>query len=180
MEENLGVLIKQIRKEKKMTLKTLSEETELSISFLSQLERGKSSATLNSLKKISLALDVNPGFFFNEIKEEGEATSSGAFKSRKTPSPNFTYKDLSDQLEKPAFAPMLITLKPGQNEGESFSHAGQEFLYVLKGELTLQIEDATQTLRPHESVMFDSNQVHYWYNFTNEEVQFLCISYDEK
>ncbi|AOV08127.1 helix-turn-helix domain-containing protein [Sporosarcina ureilytica] len=180
MEENLGILIKQIRKQKKMTLKSLSEQTELSISFLSQLERGKSSATLNSLKKISLALDVNPGYFFNDVTEEGEVTSSDALKTRQITSPQFSYKDLSGQLVNPAFAPMLITLKPGQNEGESFSHAGQEFLYVLKGELTLQIEDRTQTLQPHQSIMFDSNQVHYWYNYTNDEVQFLCISYDEK
>lgn len=51
MENELGTRIKKLRKANKMTLKTLAEKTDFSISFLSQLERGKSSATLESLKK---------------------------------------------------------------------------------------------------------------------------------
>lgn len=174
MEENLGGLVKEIRKQQKMTLKNLAEETGLSISFLSQLERGKSSATLNSLKKISLALDVSPGLFF---KEQTDATSK-AVKSMESANIQFSYEDLSGKMKNPAFTPMFIKLKPGSNEGESFSHAGQEFLYVLKGTLTLQMEDTVHTLKPHESIMFDSNQKHYWYNYTEQNVEFLCVAYD--
>ena len=50
--------IRKIRKSKGITLKKLSEKTELSISFLSQIERGISSMTITSLKKISDALGV--------------------------------------------------------------------------------------------------------------------------
>ena len=48
----LGIKIKEIRTKRHMTLKSLAEKTDFSISFLSQLEHGKSSATLESLKKI--------------------------------------------------------------------------------------------------------------------------------
>lgn len=160
-----------------MTLKTLAEKTDLSISFLSQLERGKSSATLNSLKKISLALDVNPGMFFEDLYEEGK-TAKEALDEQQTKNAQFIYKDLSGKMKNPAFSPMLITLKPGDNEGESFSHDGQEFLYVLKGMLSVQIAGELQTLKPGESIMFDSSQVHYWYNYTATDVQFLCVAYD--
>lgn len=51
METDLGKLIKALRVGKRKTLKQISEKTELSISFLSQVERGKSSITLESLKK---------------------------------------------------------------------------------------------------------------------------------
>lgn len=177
VEENLGELIKKIRKKQKMTLKTLAEKTDLSISFLSQLERGKSSATLNSLKKISLALDVNPGIFFEDLNEEGK-TAKEAVNERQTNSAQFIYKDLSGKMKNPAFSPMLITLKPGDNEGESFSHVGQEFLYVIQGMLTVQIEDELQTLESGESIMFDSSKVHYWYNYSEADVKFLCVAYD--
>lgn len=180
MEENLGALIKNIRKSKKMTLKNIANETNLSISFLSQLERGKSSATLDSLKKISLALDVNPGLFFEDDKTDGGMSSKSITMKNQKSKTQFFYKDLSNGIENPAFSPMYIRLKPGQNEGESFSHAGQEFLYVLEGELTIQIEESFRILRPHESLMFDSNRKHYWYNYTNKEVHFLCIAYDQK
>ena len=66
MNRSLGQKIKSIRKDKQKTLKQVAEQTGFSISFLSQLERGKSSATLESLKKISVALGVSPGHFFEE------------------------------------------------------------------------------------------------------------------
>lgn len=176
MEENLGGFIKKIRKEKQMTLKELAGKTDLSISFLSQLERGKSSATLNSLKKISLALQVNPGIFFEEV-EEYESPVKDALK--KSIEEQFIYKDLSYRVVDPAFSPMFIKLKPGDNKGESFSHPGQEFLYVVKGVLTVEIDSEIQTLHAQESIMFDSSKRHYWYNYTDEDVEFLCVAYDE-
>lgn len=177
MEEKLGGLVKEIRKKQKMTLKTLAKETGLSISFLSQLERGKSSATLNSLKKISLALDVSPGIFFKDNRDDLDSASD-AMKLMKATNVQFSYEDLSGIIENPAFTPMFIKLKPGSNEGEPFSHEGQEFLYVLKGTLTLKIDEEIYTLQTHESFMFDSNKNHYWYNYTKEDVHFLCIAYD--
>lgn len=179
MEEKLGGLVNEIRKKQKMTLKTLAKKTGLSISFLSQLERGKSSATLNSLKKISLALDVSPGIFFEDQQDDLEpASDTMEMELMKTINMQFSYEDLSGKIDNPAFKPMLIKLKPGVNEGEPFSHTGQEFLYVLKGILTLKIEEETHTLQTHESLMFDSSKDHYWYNYTNEDVHFLCIAYD--
>lgn len=70
--EKIGERIKSIRKEKKMTLKQISEKTNLSISFLSQVEHSKCSITLESLMKISEVLDVNPSFFFSEDDEGKE------------------------------------------------------------------------------------------------------------
>ena len=65
----IGVRLKEIRKEKKMTLKDLAEGAGVSISFLSQVERGKSSVTLESLRKISEVLGVNPSTFFPSNNE---------------------------------------------------------------------------------------------------------------
>lgn len=179
-EENLGVAIKNLRKNKKMTLKELSEITALSISFLSQLERGKSSATLNSLKKISLALDVNPSLFFESSLYDRNHVNQKKFVLERMAATPFFYKDLSDGIKRPAFSPLLVVMKPGQNKGDLFSHDGQEFLYVLEGQLTVQIEETVKVLNPNESMMFDSNSSHYWYNYTDEDVRFLCVSYDEK
>ena len=48
--DSIGEKMKSLRKERKLTLKSLAEQTGVSISFLSQVERGKSSVTLESLK----------------------------------------------------------------------------------------------------------------------------------
>src|SRR5699024_12283666 len=65
--------IKKIRLENEMTLKELSEETGLSVSFLSQIERGNSSLAITSLKKISDAFDINISYFFKEVENHNYA-----------------------------------------------------------------------------------------------------------
>lgn len=179
MSENIGENIRSVRKKNKMTLKTLADKTGFSISFLSQLERNKSSATLESLKKISIALGVNPGYFFQNQMLEQERIESSKLEELQISNQNIHYQSLSNDMEYPIFSPLLVTLKPKQNEGNLFQHPGQEFLYVLKGTLTVVIENKKYDLTSNQSIMFDSNQKHYWYNYTNSEVQFLCVNYDD-
>lgn len=177
--KEVGARIKDLRKSKKKTLKEVAEETGFSISFLSQLERGKSSATLESLKKISIALGVNPGYFFEHSEDETQIVQRAALEKERLERHNIYYRSLST-IDNPAFSPFLVILKPDQKEGNVIQHPGQEFLYVLEGQLTVQIDEEVYTLNPADSIMFDSSKKHYWYNFTDKEVKFLCINYDEK
>jgi len=57
--------IRDLRKEKGLTLKDLSTKTGLSVSFLSQVENGASSLAITSLKKIAEAFDVTMNYFFD-------------------------------------------------------------------------------------------------------------------
>ena len=94
----LGIKIKEIRTKKRMTLKILAEMTGFSISFLSQLERGKSSATLESLKKISIALEVNPSYFFIDPNEENEIVHRNSTVPIRMNEHDIYYKDLSGEI----------------------------------------------------------------------------------
>src|SRR5699024_5899084 len=176
--ETLGASIKNIRKEKNLTLKDLAEKTGFSISFLSQLEREKSSATLESLKKISLALDVNPGYFFDDDFNEEQPVRRESREKEHMEKLGIFYESLSDTVENPAFSPQYIVLNPGQNKGNLIKHEGQEFLFVVKGQLTVRIEENTYILDELDSLMFDSGREHYWYNYTDDDVEFLCVNYD--
>ncbi|MFS0689257.1 cupin domain-containing protein [Sporosarcina sp. 179-K 8C2 HS] len=174
---HLGVKIRKIRSERGMTLKTLADRTGFSISFLSQLERGKSSATLESLKKISLAFGVNPSYFFEE--EETESDQSLIIDQRMD-AHHIYYKDLGTMVANRDFAPLFVVLKPGQTEGNLITHKGQEFLYVIEGTLTVRLEDELHELGPTESFMLDSTRPHYWYNYTDSDVKLLCVSSEVK
>jgi len=177
MMQNLGETIRKIRKENNLNLKQLSGMTGFSISFISQLERGKSSATLESLKKISLALNVNPAIFFEDINMQRKENN---IKEDAIEQQDISYQDLNKRLPNPAFTPLLVKLKPQQDKGNLFTHEGQEFLFILKGELTVKLEEKVYVLKENNSIMFDSNINHYWYNYTDNDVVFLCVSYDEQ
>lgn len=174
---HLGAKIRRIRSKQGMTLKTLADRTGFSISFLSQLERGKSSATLESLKKISIAFGVNPSHFFEEDETDGQQTS---IIDQRMDAHNIFYKDLGTTVANRDFAPLLVVLKPGQTEGNLITHRGQEFLYVIEGILTVRIENEIYELGPTESLMLDSTQPHYWYNYSDREVKILCVSSEVK
>lgn len=164
---SIGNILKAIRKERKLTLKELAEQTGVSISFLSQVERGKSSVTLESLKKIADALNVNPTMFFPENMNTEELD-----KRRQ----QFYYKDLSCGQWEASYAPILVTLQPGENEGNALSHGGHEFIFVLEGTLTVVIDEEKQELQEQQSIMFNANKSHYWYNYSDKTIRFLVIS----
>lgn len=178
MDNTIGDKIKNLRKEKKLTLKEISEKTHLSISFLSQVERMKSSLTLESLKKISEVLQVNPSYFFtNETSETQQPTViRGMDKHGDSNLDQFIYKDLSGKHPNLGFNPLLVILNPGENKGKQFTHHGKEFLYVLEGELTVQINEDDYRLLEHDSIIINSSSPHYWLNLTKDPVKFLCVS----
>lgn len=177
MDDSIGLLIKKLRNEKKLTLKQISEKTNLSISFLSQVERLKSSITLESLKKVSEALEVNPSYFFSSSEKKPQTAIVRNALSDLNNQPNsFIYKDLSGNIEHPLFTPLVVMLKPGDSRGNSYSHNGQEFLYVLEGTLTVLIDEEMHDLHPYDCIHLDSTTPHNWLNQTDTDVKFLCIS----
>ncbi|MED4584001.1 XRE family transcriptional regulator [Brevibacillus choshinensis] len=177
MESNLGKLIKALRVGKKKTLKQISEKTELSISFLSQVERGKSSITLESLKKISEALEVSPSYFFaDEPTQSKTLLRRGSHEPERSHLAPFVYEDLSGDLANPSMEPILVTLQPHDEKGTPFVHKGQEFVYVLEGVLTLLLGDEEYDLYPGDSIHMESSTPHNWFNRTSERVRFLCVN----
>ena len=161
--ESLGQKVRNIRKREKMTLKELSEKTGVSISFLSQVELNKSSATLETLRKIADALHIHPSAFFNGEEEQEEMLP-------------FTYEDLSKNVKGASFKPLKIMLKPFENRGENIQHAGHEFIYVLKGEVCITLENEKFILQEGQSTFYNSMRPHYWRNDTAEPCVFLVVT----
>lgn len=58
LHQTIGRIIRELRKERNLTLKQMSRRTKLSVSLLSQIERAESSASVSSLFKVASALDV--------------------------------------------------------------------------------------------------------------------------
>jgi len=176
MEQDIGKRIKELRLSKKMTLKDISEKTNLSMSFLSQVERSLCSVTLLSLRKISEALGVSPSYFFPDtIQIEKDLIRRGNREpvEHKT---SFVYADLSGNVKNPLFVPILVTLMPGDRREPPYSHEGQEFLYILEGILTVLLDYTEHDLHPGDSLHMDSARPHNWFNKTGKPVRFLYIS----
>lgn len=176
MSINIGKLLKDLRYEKGLTLKMLSEMSGLSVSFLSQVENSKSSITLQSLSKITDALEVSRSYFF---PDETQTTNSYIRKKNEGQinfnQSNFIYQSLSN-LSNPLFEPMLVILLPDdQQTNSSSTHKGQEFVYVLEGTLTLLHEGVKHELVPGESFHMESSTPHTWFNETDRIVKIVYV-----
>ncbi|HCJ58179.1 HTH-type transcriptional regulator PuuR [bioreactor metagenome] len=179
MKEEIGQKINQIRNEKNMTLKDLSEKTDLSVGFLSQVERGLTSIAILSLKNIAEALEVDLSVFFSPPKKGRpivlKSYEQEYFQHDKV---SFIYSKLSGEIPDRNLEMMMVTLLPCDEEGSPAKapHEGEEFIYVLEGILTLYYKDEEYVLYPGDSAHYEATEPHTWRNRTNKLVKLLSVN----
>jgi len=175
MEQNIGRLIYELRRGKKLTLKQISEKTGLSISFISQVERSKSSITIESLTKIAEALNVSPSYFFTDKNKEKNFVHRRVKDAASIQTSQFIYESITGDVNNPVFEPMIVTLLPRNQKVTTFTHSGQEFLYVIEGILTVLYDEDEYELHPGDSFHVESTNPHNWYNRTDKLVKILYV-----
>ena len=180
MSEKVGSKLKTLRNAKKMTLKELSGAAGFSVSYLSQVERGVSSITINSLGKIARVLDVSTDYFLEPPAiHEGVVMRSYEQSVFTMDGSRFYYSRLSnDTMKERILEPQVVNILPVR-EGETVEpacHAGEEFVYVLEGILTLYLGKEQILLNPGDSAHYDSTMPHEWVNHTTRMVRILVVS----
>lgn len=179
MLEQLGKRIKEQRLKKEMTLKNLADATGLSTGFISQLERGLTTVAVDSLQKLSEALDVNLNFFFNtQARREAVVLKRHEQQVLSVEEDRFIYYQLSPDYSDKTLFPRLIELMPTKEQEpiSVFSHSGEEFILVMEGILTLVVEGEERELYPGDTAHFSSHKAHNWYNATHRVVKILAVS----
>ncbi len=184
----IGAAIRSRRQELNMSLRELSKQSGLSIGFLSLVERGRSSPALTSLSNVAKALGVELSSFFPAEEEQNEAEET---KQRVSPLPYVSrandaaelsiilsqriYKMLSPRVPGLVLEPIFVTVQPGDTIDEPYSHEGEEFAYVLTGELVFIVDGVEYRLGPGDSVHFRSTVSHAMRNDTDEPVQAIWV-----
>ena len=135
----IGAKVKAFRTAKKYTLKQLSEESGLSIGFLSQLERGLSSIAIDSLAKLATILGVSLSSFFDSSADQEKSPVSRSFAMHCSQiNPQIVQYLVNGNAQGFACLPRIFHLMPSattssENQLEMNQHDGEEFIYVLEG-----------------------------------------------
>ena len=176
MVEEVYIKIKKFRKQKKMTLKNMSEETGFSISFLSQMERGVSPITLTSLKKIASALGIQMKDLFTEpemkeefVRRDSDIELQGLQRNYKQ------FSVLSGRFDNRKMDVFHSIMEPMFTDFEATSHDGEEFYYVLKGCAIFIIEGVEHSISVGETIHFPSNKKHQVQNRENTGLEMLIV-----
>lgn len=164
-----------LRTQQNMTLKELSTLSGLSISFLSQVERGNSSLAITSLQKIAEVFNVPITTFFEEPKNEQYFVPESDRKQFQIEGSGATYVRLGGNFAGRALEPLLVTLPPLNKQELMFNHPGEEMYYVLEGEMILTVDGTEYHLSKGDSIHFPSTLDHMMYNPTEEPTQVLSV-----
>lgn len=179
MTDTIGKKIKDLRVKYNMTLKDLSDKTELSTGYLSQLERGLTTVSVDSLVKLSEVFDVQLSHFFN-IQSLSDSSVLRSYERTilSLEDGGFIQYQISSDLKDKVMIPRMIELLPQfvVEDVTDFQHHGEEFIYVLEGILTLSLSDKTYELFPGDTAHFKSETIHNWFNKTNKVVKILTLS----
>ncbi len=183
MDHNLaiGSKIKQFRTAKGYTLKQLSEETGFSVGFLSQLERGISTAAIDSLAKLASVFDVPLTSFFDSVESPKPSPVMRDFELQPSEiSPHIYQYILSQNPGGFHILPRMYLLMPFDKPDDDIQisgHQGEEWIYMLEGILTVYIANQTYELYPGNSIHFDSTVPHNWMNRTGRAARFLAVNF---
>jgi transcriptional regulator with XRE-family HTH domain len=182
-EYNIGAKIKELRRAKKLTLQDVANETGFSTALISQIENNKISPPIATLSKIAHFFDVRIGHFFSDFEEEslfevlkaGNRTILPKVVSRDGSVHGYFYESLSVRKKNKKMDPFLLTLNEKVTNTDTYSHNGEEFLFVLKGRAELLLDGQRIVLDEGDSVYFDANLKHRLLSKDCEEVKVLAV-----
>jgi len=178
--ENLHLRIKQQRKKVGITLRDLAAKVGVSASFLSQIEKDKTSLSLQSLIKIANALHTTIGHLIGETEVKTVNTPVIGEKDRKSfkrIGKGVELQFLSSMDRNHVMEPCLHKLEKGVKYGDpSFQHYGQELVLVLSGDIEIELNNDIYKMKKEDSIYFDSNMRHSFRNIGKKVAKFLCVS----
>lgn len=171
----LGDKIKRLRQRKGMTLQELSDNTGLSIAFLSQVENGKTNLSVANLRKIADVLGVNTLYFFDDSTAPRKLVKSGERKSLSSDFKGVRMELLAEGNT--AMEPHIFYIEPGAGSEEAYSHQGEEFIFVLEGKLEIWLDEIEHyVLEPGDTLYFKSTHMHRWRNPTGNMTMVLWVN----
>lgn len=173
--EEICEKIRSLRNRQNLTLKELSEKTGLSVSFLSQVERGTSSLAITSLKKIADALNVPITSFFTSYQNQNFLVKKEEQKAFRIEGSTAEYIRLGGEFSGKVLEPLLVTLDPGQTRDNVFSHPGEEFYYVLEGAVIFNVDGKEYLVKKGDSIHYPSGLPHFWLNPLEQKAKILCV-----
>lgn len=172
-QSSIGPRFRKLRLQRGESLATVANAVGVSIGFLSNLERSQSGASIGIMRKLAQYFGLNILDLFNPIDGTGPLVRP---RDRKVleGGPGVHMELLASG--KITMEPHLFRVAPGAGSGESYSHQGEEFLYVVRGRLNIALDGEQFQLRTGDSFYFSSKTHHRWSNPGKREALILWIN----
>ena len=170
----IGKKIKELRTLHNLTQEELANRLELSKGYISQLENDLTEPSVSTLEDIVLALGTTLSEFFKEEDINPIIFKKEDYFIKENDGYKITW--LVTSAQKNEMEPIIIEIAPYKETDNDYPHEGQEFGYVLEGEVTLYLDKKMYKVKKGETFYFDSTKNHYLKNNKNHPCKVLWIS----
>jgi len=172
---SLGQRLGRLRRDKEMSLDTLANQTGQAADYLERIESDEVIPPVAVLLTLGRALEVDSGELLKGEAEEAVERRTQAVKKR---TDHYSYRVLTPETGHKHLKGFLITIEAASDlEGPGYQHEGEEFHYVLKGQVRVKVGENVNDLSAGESLHFNSNLVHKLSNTGDEPCEILVVLY---
>jgi transcriptional regulator with XRE-family HTH domain len=182
----VGFKIKGIRESKNISTEELAERSGLSVEQIVSIENDEYLPSLGPLIKVARALGVRLGTFLDDNNDLGpvvcraeDNNSSISFSNDSSDSrKHMEYHSLAKQKAGRHMEPFVIDIQPSEDRDFKLSaHEGEEFIYVLDGQIEIDYGKQTYKLGKGDSIFYDSIVKHHVHGAEGEQARILAVVY---
>jgi len=171
-----GARIGKLREGQGWSREALAETTGQTPDFIAQVESEEISPPVSFLVRLAGALDVDPGTFLH--KEEQTAIRDQRVQSFMKRTRSYSYQTLTPGAEKSHLRAFMVTIESHHaHKPVEYRHEGEEFIYVMEGDLELTLGGKIHVLKKTECMHFNSDIPHKLKSLSNEPTRCLVILY---
>ncbi len=171
----IGEKIKNLRLFCDMTQEELADRCELTKGYISQLENDLTSPSIATLIDILSALRTDLKEFFSDIDGEDKISFNKNDYIEKV-ADGYVINWLAPNAQKNTMEPIHLRLEPGASTDEDIPHEGEEFGYVVKGEIVVVLGKRKVKVKKGESFYFTSKSVHKIVNNSSAVAEIIWVS----
>jgi transcriptional regulator with XRE-family HTH domain len=186
VEKTVGEKIRQIREMKKVSVEELASRSGMELAMIQKIEQEKNIPSLAPLVKIARALGVRLGTFLDDsdnfgpvVVRSGEYQKGARFTSQSSEArEHLNFFSLAFDKAGRNMEPFIVDIEPGQQSDYMLSsHEGEEFIYVLDGEIEINYGKEVYRLAKGDSIYLDSIVLHNVHAGNHQSAKILAVVY---
>ena len=173
-KKSFGQSVKAYRENRKLSLKELAHETGYPADLLDKVEKDETTPPVALVLQLSRTLKVDVA----ALEDDKNKKASSRVRSQKKRAGSYAYQQLTKPGSDKHLGAYRVTIEPNTaHEGVEYHHDGEEFIYVLKGRLSIVVGKNTSLLERGECIHFNSALHHALSNPSDEKTELLVVLY---
>ena len=171
--KSVGQRISQVRQQKGLSIQELAEQAGCSEEYLGWVEEEQVDPPVALLLRLAKAMQLDSGVFLHTSDLPSQRLEEASKRTK-----NYSYQTLTPPEEDKHLMAFLVTVPPKtDHEDVGYRHEGEEFIYVLSGEVMLTVEQDQKRLTERQSLRFNAGLAHHLSNPGDKETELLVILY---